>query len=112
MQCFTAGWEGGNELLAYCEEENPGVWTGMCSGYIEGVMDASGTLQNWKGFKPNFCIPNGVTLGQVQAIVVKFLKENPELRHHTASGAVLNALFDAFPAELKQEDGELVYYCP
>jgi len=51
-------------------------------------------------------------LGQVRAIVIKFLKENPEKLHLSAGSIVLVALHDAFNPRVKFEDDEPVSYCP
>ena len=84
-----------------------------CWSYLEGVMDAHQTFHDWGELtQPYYCKPQGVTLGQVRAIVVKRLKENPERLHHSASSQVMNALHDAFTPEVKFENGEIVYYCP
>ena len=105
-------WEGGNGLLSDCEERAT-FNEGVCAGYLSGVMDAHQTFKGWGELtQPTYCKPDGVTLGQVRAIVVKSLKENPEELHLNAASLVLNALRRAFPPEIKFEDGEVVFYCP
>ena len=107
----SANWLTGNDLLARCESENS-YDLRECIGYLRGVMDAHVALREWEGFMPKYCIPEGVTLGQIEAIVVKRLKENPERRHLIASSLVLNALNNAFMPPLKFENGEPAFYCP
>jgi len=105
--------ETGNELLANCDKPENYFADGVCFGYLQGVQDAHQTFQGWGDLnEPSYCMPDGVTVGQAQAIVVKYLKENPEDLHHRASGLVLNAFEEAFPGEVKLEDGKPVYYCP
>ena len=76
------------------------------------MIDAHGGLREWEGFMPYYCIPEGVTLGQIKAIVVKRLKEKPENLHREADGSVINALNVAFNPEIKFENSEPVRYCP
>ena len=40
-----------------------------------------------------------VITGQIKKIVVKYLNDNPENLHNTASSLVQVALFEAFPCE-------------
>ncbi|MFP6792944.1 MAG: Rap1a/Tai family immunity protein [Pseudomonadales bacterium] len=50
----------------------------------------------------------GVNKVQLKKIVVKYLNENPEDLHMTASSSVSNALYDAFEPSFK-DDG--TRYC-
>jgi len=61
-------------------------------GYVMGVHDA------WNG---SFCTPDGVTAGQLDAIVSKYLADNPKLLHLSADQLVIKALQDAFPCPRK-----------
>ena len=47
------------------------------------------------------CIPNGVTRGQMQAVVAKYLKEHPEKWNGDANPIVYVALSSAFPCPKK-----------
>lgn len=89
------GYLDGNELLTWCSESI----TARCGAYDMGVADAMQFFRtdggNLTGFRA--CIPPPVTSKQVEDIVMKFLREHPELRHLSAAGLVINALADAFP---------------
>lgn len=59
----------GNELKEGLEQQST-----YTTGYAHGVMSLSGA-----------CIPKGVTNGQGVEIVKKYLNENPEKLHYTAT---------------------------
>ena len=62
---------------------------GRFSGYVIGVHDAvAGT---------KVCLTDGVTFGQLQAIVSKYLRDNPEKWNFSASSLVVAALSSASP---------------
>jgi hypothetical protein len=63
------------------------------SGYIAGVYDAT----DWQ-----YDTPDQVTVGQVVAVVSKFLKENHERWSEPAADLVMDALKKAFPLKEKK----------
>lgn len=82
----------GNKLLEYIrEEERSGNSSGMLLGYIAGVHDAFDTSV--------ICTPSNATLGQLKAIVIKFLKENPEVWSKNGDNVIYIALGKAFPCK-------------
>ncbi len=85
-----AAFKSGNDLLEYCEKEKGSFDRGVCGGYIIGVVDNSGT---------QICLPDGVIVGQLQDVVVQFLKNNPNSRHYTGSSIVALSLKKAFPCK-------------
>jgi len=98
----VGGYKSGNELLGYCDLylTDPGRFNGgLCAGYILGVVDAAGSYEAWGVMTQPFCVPIGVTVGQLVQIAYKSLKEEPETLHLLASGLVANALTEAFPCE-------------
>lgn len=101
----------GNELLQDCEKTNH-YSAGYCTGYVWGVSE--GITQNWtllvlyaskypeqRTTVPNmtYCLPQGVTVSQMQSVVVKYLRDNPAHRHALAAGLVQTALTEAFPCQ-------------
>ena len=84
-----AGFETGNSLAQDCERDDAGFRDGFCYGYVISLFD---TIQG-----VIMCAPDGVTRRQVQSIVKKYLKENPENLHLTANRLVTGALIEAFP---------------
>jgi hypothetical protein len=82
----------GNKLLEYArEEERSGTSSGMLLGYIAGVHDAFDNTA--------ICTPSNATLGQLKAVVVKFLKENPEVWAKNGDNVIFLALGRAFPCK-------------
>lgn len=65
-------------------------------GYILGVVDTSriSVMQPSLG---RLDTPLGVTAGQLQAIIVKYLEANPQKRHYSAADLVYIALRVSFP---------------
>jgi hypothetical protein len=56
------------------------------SSYVQGVLDANNEIDH----------PKDVTLGQIYAIVGKFLVNNPELLHNNAALLIETAIKRAF----------------
>lgn len=81
----TAHATDGNDLHQSCTN-NP---NGFCLGYISGVVEARST-----GGRPTICPPEGAVLGQGRDMVIKFLRDKPELRHVQAPLLISTALFD------------------
>ena len=84
----------GNKLYDTCSDEDSEVKIGMCIGYILGVVDLYEGTRN--SFKMSKCIKANVNGGQLQDIMLKFLKKNPETRHKPAALLIRNALNETF----------------
>lgn len=82
----------GNQLLAMCETN--GV---ECARYTEAVSDTLDAMEGMGGMKEYYCSTNGVTVGQIRDIVLKYLREHPESRNEGAAGIAFVALADVFP---------------
>jgi hypothetical protein len=85
----------GNELLANCTGNS--FKEGYCLGYIASVSDTHNTWVDLGNMSEIFCLPKGVTQGQLQSVGVKYLEENPADLHLTASSLIAHALGRAFP---------------
>ena len=91
----------GNKLLEVCEDgEDQSLSThfqnnAYCAGYITGITDGLRYLD----FENRFCLPKGVTHGQTQKVVVKYLRENPQRLHEHYVPIILSALKEAFPCK-------------
>jgi Rap1a immunity proteins len=84
----------GNWWFALCVKNEP-----MCTGYIAAVVDIYEFTH-----APSYCPPrgpNGANIGQVQDIVVKYVRDNPEKRHLPFMRLTLDALEKAFPCQSK-----------
>ena len=100
----------GNELVEHCnsaiklyEGENSASTTteigaGLCLGVLDGFRSLNtfyeAVLEKDQLF---FCIPTGVTNGQLAKVVVKYLNDNPSELHEPATALIWTALFEAFP---------------
>jgi len=63
------------------------------AGYVVGVADAlNGAI---------FCVPSGVTKGEVIAVVLKFLNDHPADWHYPAAQDVAVALHLSYPCAAK-----------
>lgn len=77
-------------LIPSYESDAADFKAGMLMGYIVGVSETANGV--------TFCAPPAVTNGQNVAIVVKYLRNNPEKWANAADGLVMDALMSAHPA--------------
>lgn len=95
-QASLADFFDGNELKEWMDEkESDGsrFKSGLFNGYVSGVVDTGNDIL--------FCTPEGVTAGQYTAVVIKYMKDNPEKWNQGASVLVIEALKAAFPCAKK-----------
>ncbi len=79
----------GNTLMGYVkEEQRTGRSSEIFIGYIAGVHDSFNNFL--------ICTPPNVTLGQLKAIVIKFMNENPEEWAKSGDYIVSVALAETF----------------
>lgn len=88
----------GNNLYKNCSSDTTSfegaVSVVACNNYIVGVVDGlvlSGEANRW------FAMPDGVTGQQLQDIVLKYLRDNPNKRHLPGPVVIINAMSEAFP---------------
>lgn len=87
-----AGFWSGNELHQWLlEAEKPNFESGLFHGYVSGVVDVGNGIL--------FCTGKDVTAGQYDAVVAKYVKNNPGKWDKTASSLVIEALREAFPCK-------------
>src|SRR3954470_7302516 len=72
---------------------------GLVRGFVTGVVDTNDFVSQLNSIEIKICLPPGVTINRVGDIACKYLADHPEERHHTASGVVLKAIFQAFPCQ-------------
>ncbi len=87
-------WSDAAERLEEGNSRNMDAYfTGLYMGYVEGVADImDGTI---------ICLPGETTIGQIIAIVTKFLKNNPEKWKMPANYIIGYALTPVFPCNKK-----------
>lgn len=79
----------GNLLLSHCNE--PGSLRLLCFGYVAAIADMIGDDDDRRA-----CVPKGAALGQVSDVVIRYLRDHPEIRHYPAPDLVVTALAKAF----------------
>lgn len=83
----------GNQLMEW-NSSNTALDRGRFMGYVVGIVDAKST--GWESTRLS-CVPSGVTVGQLQEVVHKYLKQNPQEWHLEADLLVTFAMMEAFP---------------
>ena len=73
----------------------------QCMSYVVGFKDAIYARQLYdqkNSIKPMVCLPeNNINNGQAVRIVIKYIKDHPELQNFPQAGIVFNAFYYAFP---------------
>jgi hypothetical protein len=81
----TSAYRDGNELYQYCLEGAGEVGKTVCNNYIMGAVDTlmmGGVL----------CPPSNASAGDLIDTVIKYLRDNPDIRRYTAASNVTSAL--------------------
>ena len=81
-----AQWISGNDLQKWCSSSDT-FYKGQCLAFTMGVLDAS----------PAYDTPQGVTRGQLMAVVTQYLANNPADWNLPASILVKLAVAQAWP---------------
>jgi hypothetical protein len=74
----------GNALHEWCSNGNP-----MAIAFVTGAKDMAALVAPEPGY---FCIPKGVTNGQIKDVVCKWLEDSPAERHKPAAYLTITAL--------------------
>ena len=83
----------GNALYGMCAAPPEAtVQQSECAGYVTGVAD---TLVMTK----QICLPSRVIVREVVDVVIKYLRDNPAMRHYSAASDIGVALTDSFPCQ-------------
>ncbi|RYG98910.1 MAG: hypothetical protein EON58_05650 [Alphaproteobacteria bacterium] len=93
----------GNTLLESCTAGENDPMLAICISYISGVRDSLDAMK--EGGVTEFgspsiklpCIRTAVTNGQIQAVVVKWLNENPRFRDYRAWNIIFFSVAQSFP---------------
>lgn len=95
-QAALANFLDGNELQARCESERPEA-VNTCLGYLTGVADAEDAGPSWKMQESLFCVPRGISAGQLRRSLLEYLRAHPEEEDLNAAIVVGNAFLENFP---------------
>jgi hypothetical protein len=77
----------GNDLYRSCLDPRDAA-IGICSGYLQGVLDVQTSLRDPHGS----CLPTGTAISQLRAAVLAYLRYNPAVRSQQASVLVITAV--------------------
>lgn len=71
-----------------------------CASYISGFLDATSLTSFSTNGEKNICTPDqGIANDQAVRILVKYLRENPEVLHQSGRTSLYVALAQAFPCK-------------
>ena len=88
----------GNRFLNVCKVDRL-----ACRYYVQGWYEAWATVVIYPGgateipTKLGVCIPNQVSVGQAEKVLLKYLRDNPEKLHKGMIELTLFAMQEAFP---------------
>lgn len=68
----------------------------IAQGFVMGMVDSLND-QAHPRWKIRFCVPANASVGQISDVILKFLTDQPSLRHLPASNLTMLALEQAFP---------------
>ncbi|WP_324042048.1 Rap1a/Tai family immunity protein [Aeromonas caviae] len=95
-----AGFYSGNEILDRCSSDersdNHFQKDAFCMGYLVGVYDSYEGITICPGNNAN-----NITIGQLQLISVKYMREHPEKLNGSAIDLIEQGLNQAFPCKNK-----------
>jgi hypothetical protein len=83
----------GNDLYEECQK----LIHNACTGYVMAVSDALQDAADANGSPRTVCLSPGVEARQLVDVVVRYLREHPEIRHASAASMVTVALQGSFP---------------
>lgn len=104
---FSAGAQAysltGNDFLQRCDgpfsnEFEKLAYVSFCTGYLQGLLQMQHIIVGMRNVQPLYCEPTqSGNYEQLERVVVKWLKNNPEQLHRGARLLVIKALMEAFP---------------
>jgi hypothetical protein len=86
--CTSAILQDSNLCMAY----TMGVIRGLSSGEFASQVKSGRPVE-----RSIFCAPESVSDEQLLAVILKFLRDRPEVRHVDSASLIWRALFGAFP---------------
>lgn len=93
----------GNDFLRRCDgpfsnEVEKLAYTSFCTGYLQGLQQMQHIVVGMRNIQPLYCEPTeSGSYEQLERVVVKWLKNNPEQLHRDVRLLVTKALIEAFP---------------
>lgn len=93
----TANWLVHTCTKPSADNDNVDFSYGVCFGYFEGLLVMNQLLQI--GHHALFCPPDGVTVGELRLVFIKYMQDRPAALHENKHVMALKALNDAFPCK-------------
>lgn len=93
----------GNDVLRRCDgpytnDMEKLAFTSFCTGYLQGLQQMQHVVIGLRNVPPLYCEPTeSGNYDQLQRVVIKWLKNNPDQLHRDARVLVTKALMEAFP---------------
>lgn len=85
----------GNDVLDTCSSSIAANQS-MCFGYIEGLVRRDDLARWMAPASAYLCDFPGVTRGQTYDVIIRYLRDHPETRHHDGASLSLTAMRLAF----------------
>jgi len=90
-----------NFWISMCKADTP-----ECQAYVFAVADMNAWFKVYRG-TPVFCEGDKVTVGQMRAIVTKYVSQKPEEWHRPFLALALEALQGVFPCSAPNITGSV-----
>ncbi|WP_407924960.1 Rap1a/Tai family immunity protein [Croceibacterium salegens] len=85
------------DVLRTCRAESGSVNALICNGYIRGILRRDDLARWMNPTSAYVCeMPEGVTIGQILAVAVKYIDERPENWHFEGTSVALHGIKYAF----------------
>ncbi len=91
----------GKDLLERCAGPKDSVQRSFCSGYIEGLIEASQTYAHSLHKQSTLCAP--ASIDESVDTVMTYLRAHPDEQHYSASSEAFLALIKAYPCKPADE---------
>jgi len=95
----------GSDFLRRCEgpyrnDAEKLAYSSFCTGYLQGLQQMHHVVIDFYKSRPLYCEPTATgNYDQLERVVVKWLKNNPEQLHRDARILVTRALMEGFPCQ-------------
>ena len=96
-----AGLMTGAELKQHCDPDVGSFENGFCTGCIGGMAFGlqMGVMIATNNKSSYYCPPSSISIDQVQAIVMKYINDNPAKWQDRADELIAVAMVEAFPCK-------------
>lgn len=86
----------GSDVVRVCRATDQRSAT-FCEAYISGVFDATTDLADAQAGTAAFCVPEGISIQQMAALVSAFIANDRSLWSSRSGGSVVVAIRDMYP---------------